>query len=1549
MINSKHKNNTINRISLIRLLTLGLIGAFTMGGTGCAPEASSGERSMTADLSQSGSSPVVNRESRLSEGVRYHLDKPGQVSVAVYDAEDQLVRELLHAVPQAAGTHTLFWDGLDGEGEAVPEGEYTWRLLQTDGLQVQYLLSLGSNYPPGDTWRTASPPGTHGSPMGIAVDATGIYISAQTTENIETCMLKLTPDGSERLWSTLQPRPWDGAHALAVFGEELYMLGQVEPQRIFVYNNQTGAKLREFDLDWKGDPKERRVADLAVMPNGMLAVAYPAKNTVRWLDPESGEVRFETEIENPRALASGAEGQLYVASGDRIVRLSRDDSGPVTVVDGLERPSLLAVDTSTGEILVFVRGTHQVMRFSAEGDALHTYGEPGGRRPGIYNEVTKRSFDGVGRLIADNEGGFYISEPWSAPRRVAHVGRDGAVQREWYGGQRWAPHGEPEPGNPNVVWVGSHKGWVMRVLVDYDAGTWEVHSTYRYDNLAKGLVGDSWNEGGYFRIHEHEGTNYFVLEKTPTILKVDEENWQLVPVTIMGDVTNRSPDFIREWGEGQRSFQWNDANGDGIPQEEEFTFSAQSVGSRFQPIVDSNFTYFSFGMPRSPEPYLVHRLDVVEWNAAGAPIYEVVEDSVFTETPARFQAGRHQDGRWSAFLFSDPKTGDIYGGFNSWIAGWASSADSFMHRWDVDGESKWTVSGQGSKLGNIRRNIRGIAGVAHDCVIAFDFDGGWNMSNLALTYIWDRDGLFVGGIMDNPDLDGIAAHWYQLSGEFCHATVYTLPSGDVLFFGNWENEVRVYRVTGWDGWERQEGRILVDAAPVSHQGQGLTARYFEDVESTTPAAVRVDPAINFNWGQTVPEGSGIKDPESYVVSWRGTVLPEYGVAFDGPWSNRNQADAHEGRLRGARDDSSATLRFRGRSIRVVGSTGRNQGYLHVYLNGERVAEDVDTYSAEALQGVTLFEQNDLELGDHEVKVVVTGWRARRNPDARDSWVYLDKFVVDDTIEVDASGLEYQFVVETDGGVHLWLNDSLREARRPVAEGSSAEPVTTSIRWQHRHLPFQLDLTKAAESDGKVRLLWSTPFSELTPVPMEALYPVAHGEIHERPLFTPHDPGGMVRLHRDHVLDALNIRNPHDGPGGDFEQVFDLDGHTLEIDQLAVARRNTGGRNQLRLDLGEADATFRNGSIRVNRDLYVAGMEVPLSDGSSLAGKLRFEDVELDLTDLSRIVVAGFSANRRVEGLLDLEGARLVDGAIRVETLHVGRSDLTTGRVVLSEATGLRELAIRGGLEIGNHGGHGRIGLPDDGPLPDGVSILLGEGAEARASFEMASHNARLGRDSDGSLIAGQGGEFIAYLTSMIVGQRGGNQWGGRSLGTLDLRGMDQVRIDAATITIGKRLHAVQSGRTAQGEVYLPTGTVIAQNMTIGETSADGGLAEGLLDLSGTRVSISERLLLGTGQATHPDGLGRVVTRLSGRSGGLELAADAVVEVGERGRIELIFERPSDRRGALYYGLRWEGDQRRALQEMAQAEPARLVWDDAEAGGAVSIFFHEGSTYVGVRP
>ena len=148
-----------------------------------------------------------------------------------------------------------------------------------------------------------------------------------------------------------------------------------------------------------------------------------------------------------------------------MVRLTQADHALVTVAASLAEPGRLDFDHGSNELLVTEGdaftggggsneggGKQQIVRVSTtSGTVLHTYGADGGRHFGLYDDAARRSFSGVTDVCADGHGGFFEAETYSPPRRVAHIAADGSVLQEWYGGLHWAPHGEPEAGQPQCL------------------------------------------------------------------------------------------------------------------------------------------------------------------------------------------------------------------------------------------------------------------------------------------------------------------------------------------------------------------------------------------------------------------------------------------------------------------------------------------------------------------------------------------------------------------------------------------------------------------------------------------------------------------------------------------------------------------------------------------------------------------------------------------------------------------------------------------------------------------------------------------------------------------------------------------------------------------------------------------------------------------------------------------------------------------------------------------------------------------------------------------
>lgn len=76
-----------------------------------------------------------------STTIRFALAQPGEVQLAVYSVNGQLVRTLATGY-QSAGTHQVVWDGCDNLGQPVPTGIYLYRLITAAGQTAVKKLNL---------------------------------------------------------------------------------------------------------------------------------------------------------------------------------------------------------------------------------------------------------------------------------------------------------------------------------------------------------------------------------------------------------------------------------------------------------------------------------------------------------------------------------------------------------------------------------------------------------------------------------------------------------------------------------------------------------------------------------------------------------------------------------------------------------------------------------------------------------------------------------------------------------------------------------------------------------------------------------------------------------------------------------------------------------------------------------------------------------------------------------------------------------------------------------------------------------------------------------------------------------------------------------------------------------------------------------------------------------------------------------------------------------------------------------------------------------------
>ena len=845
---------------------------------------------VSAALAGGGQSPA----SEATASIAYELKSDGKVSAAVYDAKGAQVRTLLNADAQTAGRHQLRWDGLDDDGQPVGAGTYTWKLLQTQGVTAEYLVSLGINPEPSyGGW-----PGNHGGVASVAADATGLYFAGGCSEGSPQ-IVKLSFDG-KRLWTMWHGLDaWQGGQALACASGKLFLLqGDGIVKRI---NADTGDMEASWPVPDRGGDQD--TLDLAARGD-QLVVSYGKHDALVWIDPATGKVVDQVAVPAPRGVDIGSDGTVYVLSSNRLLRVTRADKTPAKVVEGLQEPFRVAVDiTANDDLLVAEWGPdQQVKRFSRAGKLLASYGTPGGRPgAGLYDP---NGFIRPVELTADGRGGFLVIDNWwTAPRRVAWFDKAGKFLREWYGGQMYSNFAAADPEDPTSVWIDSQFGSVIQCRVDYQRRNWSVAATYPVAQPP--LVPMATHASGRWHPRHRQGRTYLCNDEWPVVLLVDEANRRARPVFSAGLACDwngqwRIPEPWRDTSikrpvNGVINFLWADRNGDGAVTRDELTFNTHRNITGGKCAIGPDLTYY---IPLTWEPYTPQQKTTIlilhprDWLPQAGPVYDYEHAEfmqVVPESLAKFEpvaAGRDPAGALYVAMHSSDKP---FG------TGWAGRiGGNKIVKWDAAGQVAWAV---GRHCGTMTtppgeaRYFSRVTGVTHGCVVVDDAD----YADRGLVHVWDEDGLCVGRLLDRHT-DGLPDTAYQLCTENFGGTLYTVPAGmtipglatgDVLFFGAGQNSSPVYKITGWDQFNRQQGSFSVSEAQATAVTGALKTEAARPDVAHIPfiGDVKIDGSLA-EWKKVRP--LEIKDGTSVVarvyLGWNGTGLyAAFDVDTDRPW------------------------------------------------------------------------------------------------------------------------------------------------------------------------------------------------------------------------------------------------------------------------------------------------------------------------------------------------------------------------------------------------------------------------------------------------------------------------------------------------------------------------------------------------------------------------------------------------------------------------------------------------------------------------------------------
>lgn len=856
--------------------------------------------------------------------ISYSVPRDGRTSLAIYDEDGRMVRTLLTGRPLAKGEHIVTWDGLDRYGRALPTGEYTWKLIATEGLRAEFITQVGQNTDP--AWEKAT--GNHESPNAAAVDATGLYRQGSVNEGGHWGVK--TDLNGHTLWvnDRKQADPWmGGGEALTLVNGRLFELmrdgtvygADATTGRVFTGSD---TQPKPWNLRWESyvapagtSDDARRKRSIAERPhdlagdvaNGLLVAAYPQHDAIAWFDARDGRQVDKAEgIHGLAGIAVGPDGTVYAIARGRMIAFSRQEKAPRVVIaaDRLESPWRLAVSPKTGDLFVaensdLAKGTavapvpdvadgktpdlgegvkitpdskqrhHQVKRFTADGQLVEAFGRADGRGDGVY---VPTDFRGLTDIKADAEGGFVVTEGnHTPPRRTARFTADGKLVREWFGAQHYGVIACPEPDDPRFVWTRANADLpgLLRWEVDYTKKTSRLAETYQVSFASNRFFGNSSSHGSAVpTVFQNQGRIY-----------IYNGGMSSLTLYLYDRVAKRVRPSNASSGSDGRAIIWNDLNDDGLVSDDELEQLNRNVVGGYIDPVDLSLRTTPFGTRYQAG----HKLTPIRITAGGTPVYawsRVAKAAPWSENGRTHQPldfRRARDGSWYGSIadsLSNPNEGSENHG--AWYYNSCSAFDRLV-KWDRNGKPLWSVGKHSSdddhELGTTAMP-RGLVGFTHDCVVWADASD----EESARPSVWTEDGLFVDELLRVP-VDNLRKEEYgeENTNEYPTGHLATDPrTGDTYFYAlNSTGGSPIYRITGWEGWHRASGKVRLAAVTTQlarRDGTGLKGEYFNTPDCTGEAVLtRTDPLVFFYWfagKKGWPKGI---NPQGFSCRWTGQI------------------------------------------------------------------------------------------------------------------------------------------------------------------------------------------------------------------------------------------------------------------------------------------------------------------------------------------------------------------------------------------------------------------------------------------------------------------------------------------------------------------------------------------------------------------------------------------------------------------------------------------------------------------------------------------------------
>ncbi len=383
---------------------------------------------------------------------RYDLPEDSQITIQLMDKDNVVHRILVPQGNRSAGSNVELWDGLDGQGQLLPAGTYFWKGIYHQPLSQKVLFSPhNSGQPPYQTDDgSGSWGGDHGTPQAVIAFDDGLMMSWDVAE-VGSGIIRTDLAGRKK-WGNLRcatAMATDGKRVFTVYGE-VTALDLTDGKPLVFANGKSSLAPPPGGTATTND-----ATGVAYYAN-TIYVSFHDRDLVASYDAVSGNLKGTRPLEKPRHLAVTNEGVLLAVSGDTMFALGGDEAKPLAA-SHLDDPRGIAIGPD-GAVYVANGGRLQnISVFDKSGKYLRSIGREGGRpRIGAYDPAGMLE---PGGIACDRNNHMWVAERLDSPKRISEWNTvTGQLVKEFFGACAYFGYAYIDPRKPdeiychNVLW-----------------------------------------------------------------------------------------------------------------------------------------------------------------------------------------------------------------------------------------------------------------------------------------------------------------------------------------------------------------------------------------------------------------------------------------------------------------------------------------------------------------------------------------------------------------------------------------------------------------------------------------------------------------------------------------------------------------------------------------------------------------------------------------------------------------------------------------------------------------------------------------------------------------------------------------------------------------------------------------------------------------------------------------------------------------------------------------------------------------------------------------